>query len=853
MSKKAKRLVVNQSMQAPRWGLSQLSLAMALGLSGQAVAQGESTKGIPLLAYNTAFIQGLGQPEDLKQFIDGNSVLPGTYRVDIHVNRTLSGRQDVMFEQRSGGEVSPCLTFEMLRNLGLDMDALINAGKLDANPAPTTCIDLKAAIPEANVDYESNLLRLNINVPQASMSRASRGYVDAALWDEGVTAAFSNYSLSGSRRKTDSRNNDAMFLNMRNGVNIGPWRLRNESSYSDSTYGKGEFNSNRNYAQRDITSLKSQLTLGETYTNSDIFDSVRFRGAQLGSDLAMLPESERGYAPVIRGVANSNATVEVRQNGYVLYNTNVSAGPFELTDIYPTGSNGDLEIVITEADGQVRTFTQAFASLPVMTRKGTYRYSLDVGQYDDQREDSEKPLLGTGNLVYGLTDDVTVFGGVMLSDGFSAANGGAGFNTPLGAVSLDVTQSSSKTRQGDNAGQSARFLYSKTLSDTSTTFTLAGYRYSTEGYRTLDEHVEDDRREVWNQPRGRARSKFNLTVNQSLGRELGSLYLSASDQDYWNLTGRTRTLQAGYNGHWESVNYSLNLSHTRYADNFSRGYNLSTTRDTDTQVSVSVSFPFGSESRAPRANLYATHDSNGSSTRGSVSGYVAGRDDLTYSVGGGRTATGETSGEANISAKTPYANVGASYSQGSNYKTVNVSARGSVVAHGGGINFGQPVGETFTLAEVENTAGVKVGNYAGIKTAGNGYAIIPNAQPYRGNWVNLNTQDLGADVDLESTSQQVIPRRGAITKASFKAKTGRRLEARFSQANGEKVPFGAVVEDEAGRQLAIVDPQQAALVLLEKPEGLLKVKWGEKACSAAYSLTETKAGENYQSQTLTCQ
>lgn len=853
MRKKTEHPMVNKGVQAPHWRLSKLSLAMTLVFSGQTFAQGESAQDMPLLAYNTAFIQGLGQPEDLKQFIEGNSVLPGSYRVDIHVNRTLSGRQDVMFEQRTGGEVSPCLTFEMLRNLGLDMEALISTGKLDGNLAPTTCIDLKATIPEANVYYEPNLLRLNVNVPQASMSRASRGYIDPNLWDEGVTAAFSNYSLSGSRRTSDSFTSNSMFLNMRNGVNVGPWRLRNESSYSDSTYSKGEFNSNRNYAQRDITSLKSQLTLGETYTNSDIFDSVRFRGAQLGSDLAMLPESERGYAPVVRGVANSNATVEVKQNGYVLYNTNVSAGPFELTDIYPTGSNGDLEVVITEADGQVRTFSQAFASLPVMTRKGTYRYSLDVGQYDDLLEHSEKPLLGTGNLVYGLTDDVTVFGGVMLSDGFSAANGGAGFNTPLGAVSLDATQSSSKTRLGDNTGQSVRFLYSKTLADTSTTFTLAGYRYSTEGYRTLGEHVDDDSREIAGQVRGRARSKFNLTVNQSLGRDLGSLYLSASDQDFWNLTGRTRTLQGGYNGHWQSLNYSLNLSHSRYADSARQGYNKGFTRDRDTQVSLSVSFPFGSEARAPRANLYAAHDSNGSSTRGSVNGYVAGRDDVTYSVGGGKTASGETSGEGNISAKTPYANVSAGYSQGSDYKTVNLSARGSVVAHGDGINFGQPVGETFTLAEVEGTPGVKVGNYAGIKTAGNGYAIIPNAQPYRGNWVNLNTQDLGADVDLESTSQQVIPRRGAITKASFKAKTGRRLEAIFSQANGVKVPFGAVVENEAGQQLAIVDPQQTALVLLEKNEGSLKVKWGETSCLAAYSLSEAKAGDNYQSQTLTCQ
>lgn len=841
---------VNRSI--PHWRLSRLSLAITLGFSGQAFAESEVKKDFPLLAYNMAFVHGLGEPEDLKQFIEGNSVMPGTYRLDVYANRSLIARQDITFERSSDGEVRPCLTYEMLKNFGIDMDSLKESGKLDPEMSQSACIDLKSVIPEANIEYEQNLLRLHINVPQASMTRSSRGYINPELWDEGVSAAFSNYSLNTGRRNTDSGTTDSLSLNMRNGINVGPWRLRNESTYTDNSNRSGEFSSNRNYAQRDITSLKSQLTLGETYSDADIFDSVRFRGVSLGSDQAMLPESERGYAPVVRGVANSNASVEVKQNGYVIYSTYVSAGPFEITDIYPSGSNGDLEISITEADGQVRTFTQTFASLPVMTRKGNFRYSLDVGQYDSFRDENEQPLFGTGNLVYGLTDDVTVFGGLMASDGYSAVNGGAGFNTRLGALSVDATQSQSDSKQGDNKGQSIRFLYSKTVPDTNTTFTLAGYRYSTEGYRTLDEHVDSNSLDIGDRPTGRARSKFNLTVNQRLGLRAGTVYLSASDQDYWNLSGRTRTLQAGYSGAWDKLNYSLNVTHSRYADNYSHRYGQNSGKDRDTQVTLSVSFPLGDEARSSRVSFNATHDKTGTGTRGNVSGYVAGRDDVNYLVGAGRTASGESSGEASITAKTPYATVGAGYSQGSSYDNVTLSARGSVVAHGGGINFGQPIGETFALAEVEDTPGVQVGNYAGVRTGGNGYAIIPNAQPYRTNWVNLNTRDLGADIELETTSQQIIPRRGSITKAKFKAKSGIRLEAVFNSLSGSKVPFGAVVENEEGQQLAIVDPRQTALVLLEKPEGELKVKWGKQSCMAAYSLTDLKSGENYQTQTLSC-
>ncbi|NUU38979.1 fimbria/pilus outer membrane usher protein [Pseudomonas sp. C2B4] len=804
------------------------------------------------VTFNTSFIQGRGQPVDLKQFIEGNSVLPGTYRVDIYVNRNLSGRQDITFQQQDNGDVTPCLTLSMLRQYGVDLDKLVAEGTLSADADTGSCVDVKALIPEFSSEYEPNVLRLHLGVPQAMMSRLSRGYVDPALWDEGVTAAFTDYSLNASRRKNDYATTDSLAANFRTGLNIGPWRLRNESSYSKGSDTPGVFNSNRNYAQRDITSLRSQLTLGQTYSDSEIFDSVRYKGAQLSSDLGMLPDSERGYAPVIRGVANSNATVEVKQNGFNLYTTTVSSGPFELTDIYPSGSNGDLEIVITEADGEVRTFTQAFASLPILVRRGSWRYSLDVGQYDSLNDEGNSPFFSAGNLVYGLTDNTTTFGGLMFSDGFSAANLGVGFNTPAGAISVDGTQSNSTSQLGRNTGQSLRFLYSKTLNLTGTTFTLAGYRYSTEGYRTFSEHVDDNTRELNEQPKGRAKSRFNLSANQVLGDGYGSLYVSASDQTYWNLPGQTRTFQAGYSNYWKRANYSFDITHTKFADNQSAFSGQGSSRSSDTQATFSISFPLGDDGRAPRANFSAANDSSGTSSRANVSGYVAGRDDLNFSVGASRGVTGTYSGDAQVSAKTPYANLGAGYSQGDSYKSGNLSARGSVVAHAGGINFGQSVGETFVLAEVENTPGVQVGRYAGVKTGSNGYAVIPNAQPYRGNFVNLNTQDLGAEIELESTSQQVIPRRGSITRATFKAKSGMRLEATFNYLNG-KVPFGAVVEDESGLQLAVVDPRQTALLLVEKTEGTLRVKWADQSCTAQYVMSEKVAGENYQSKVLSCQ
>jgi outer membrane usher protein len=792
--------------------------------------------------FNTAFIQGTDQPADLSTFLQGNSVVPGTYRVDVYVNRTLTGRRDIQFVANPvSGAIEACLTLEMLRQFGMNTDDLKGS-----SPAPDACFDLPANVEFAHVEYQPASLRLSISIPQSLMSRSARGYVPPELWDEGETVGFVNYSFSGARRTRGNQTQDQYYLGLRNGLNLGAWRLRNESSL---VYGDAQpyrFRSNRTFVQRDISALKSQLTLGETFTDSQVFDSVRFIGATLASDDGMLPDSERVYAPVIRGIAETNATVEVRQNGFMLYSGNVSPGPFEISDIYPSGSNGDLEITVVEADGRKRVFVQAYASLPIMVPKGALRYSLAAGQYDSNDEHGEGPNFASTTLIYGLTERVTAAGGVQIAEDYQAGNVGAGVNTGVGAVSLDLTQSLSQQRRERYSGQSLRVRYANTLDLTNTTLAVAGYRYSTDRYRTLDEHVEA--RHAGNRTtsaRAKDRVEFNLT--QALPEQSASLSLTGSEQRYWDSAGKTRQFYLSWNAAWRSLSYSLSVERNQTVE---RGGDS----QTDNRIALTLSLPLGDSPGASRAFLNAVRDSAGDyDMQTGLNGQVFDDRNTFYSVQAGHDNRSGSAGFGKLSTATAYGRFDAGYGQGRDYRALSVGASGSMVAHAGGVNFGQPLGDTFALVEVKDVGGAKLSNFSNVETAGNGYAILPYAQPYRANWVSLDTRGLGADVELENAVTQVVPRRGAVPLVSFKTSVGRRVQFELLRADGSPIPLGAVVEDESGKLLAAVDPGSRALVLSEQDSGELRVRWGDQQCRARFDLPARNPQRTYDRVKVVCQ
>lgn len=828
---------------------SKLALAISLALPSMAL-HAKSPEPLPadalqVASFNTTFLKGAPSAVDLQSLLQANSVVPGNYRVDLYSNEVLVGRKDIDFiRNQQTGNVEPCLNIELLHLLGIDLAKLVEQGVLDPDGADT-CYDLPTLIDQATLRYDSTRLRLNASIPQIAMLKGRRGYVDPALWDNGVSAAFINYQFNTNRNRDDYGRRTFNNLGLRNGINLGAWRLRNESNYRTGTGQRSSFTSNRTYLQRDVTSLQGQLTLGEIYSDAHLFDSVRYRGIKLATDEAMRADSERGYAPIIRGVAETNATVEIRQNDYILYSTTVAPGPFEINDIYPTGSNGDLEITIIEADGRRRVSLQAFSSLPTMVREGQLNYSLSAGEFNSNGDDLKKPAFVSATAAYGLSSNLTAIAGTQATQDFNAVSLGAGRNTPIGAVSVDVTHSNSRIRGLSARGNSLRALYSKTFTGTDTSFTLAAYRYSTEGYRTLSDHVQELSLGVPSTS-GRSKIRTDLTVNQTLGqRKYGSLYISASDERYWD-RGGSRSLSAGYSNGWRDVSYNFSVSQTR---------NIGTTgpSNDDTQINLSVSFPLGSRPRAPRAYLSNSHNDNGDNTQLGVHGYLSEDGDTSYSVQGSRNSGGDNSASVNLNSRTSLAEIGLGYSKGRNYTSENLTLSGSVVAHAGGINLGQPLGETFALVEVPEISGVGVSNFSGVSTGYNGYAVVPNAQPYRTNWITLDTRNLGGDIEIDNATQQIVPRRGAVVLARFQGSKGYRVQFELFDSQGQPIPFGASLEDANGKQLAISDPSGRALALVEEEQATLTIKWSGKQCSAAYALPPQDKSSNYQRYRLNCQ
>lgn len=258
---------------------------------------------------------------DLSRFERGQKITPGVYRVDIVLNQTMVDTRNVNFVEITPEKgIAACLTTESLDAMGVNTDAFPAFKQLDKQ----ACAPLAEIIPDASVTFDVNKLRLEISVPQIAIKSNARGYVPPERWDEGINALLLGYSFSGANSihsSSDSDSTDSYFLNLNSGVNLGPWRLRNNSTWSRSSGQTAEWKNLSSYLQRAVIPLKGELTVGDDYTAGDFFDSVSFRGVQLASDDNMLPDSLKGFAPVVRGIAKSNAQITIKQNGYTIYQT----------------------------------------------------------------------------------------------------------------------------------------------------------------------------------------------------------------------------------------------------------------------------------------------------------------------------------------------------------------------------------------------------------------------------------------------------------------------------------------------------------------------------------------------------
>lgn len=766
--------------------------------------------------FDRSLLPSGSQAQDLSRFERGQVVLPGVYRLDLYVNDRWVGRADVRFAAPSPqASARPCFDRVLLERLGIGLDG-IDPALRQRLAAPRACLALDEVVPQARVAFDQGDLRLDLSVPQADMTRAPRGYVAPEFWDEGMTAALLNYNFNAFRFRNAGHSQEQAYLGLNAGLNIGAWRARYDTAATWQSGHGSHWQKIRAYLQRDLPSLGAQMVVGDTYTDGELFDALSLRGVQLYTDERMLPQSQRGYAPVVRGVARGNAQVRIRQNGALIYQAAVSPGPFVIDDLYPTGYGGDLEVTVTEADGSQQRFEVPYASVQRLLRPGASRFTAVAGTLRDSAL-AAHPFVVQGTYQRGFGHGLTLYGGVNGSRGYAALLGGTAINTRYGAWSLDLTGTTARLPGAARRdGRSLRLSYSKMLTATDTRLALAAYRYGSRGYldlRTAEQLRDYQRRGLDASRVLRQRSRFDLNLSQPLGEDGGSLYVTGSLLSYWNRGGHDTQVQAGYQGSAGPVAFSLSAARIR--DAFGRA---------DNQVYLNVSVPLGSTTNAPSLTLSATRDSQGADQQQAMLTGSAG-DDQRFTYGATLSHAERNAVSVDGGYRSPYATFSAGHTEGDGYAQSSLGVNGALLVHRGGITFGQQTGGTTGLVHAADAAGARVLNGAGVRVDGRGYALVPYLTPYARTEVQIDPSGLPVDVQLESTTQSAVPTAGAIVPIEFRTSDLRTAIFRARIAGGGTLPFGASVEDAKGDPIGVVAQAGRIFARGVDARGSLVVRW----------------------------
>lgn len=782
---------------------------------------------VQAMEFETGFLRSEAAAAALASLSESADLPSGDYVFEVSLNGQALGQHALPLE-RTGRGWQVCLPLPLLEDAGVNRAALPASALVSE-----ACVDLEQAIEGSQVTVDTRSLTVAVSVPQIAMHRRLVGATDPQTWDSGITAGFVNYQASSRQTRHRRGGDDAqrdLYLNA--GVNLGGWRLRTTQAFSDGDQQTRRWQRLNTYAQRDISALRGNLTVGELFTQGDTFQSVPLRGVQLASEMDMLPDVLQAYSPVIRGVAQSRAKVEVHRDGYLLYTTYVTPGPFELDDLSVSGS-GELEVSVIEEDGQVTRFTQPYSTLSNLLREGVWRYSAAVGRYAPAYANTDSPLLAQASLARGLPGNWTLYGGGLTASFYRAGQLGVSRDFGAwGALSFDTTYASTTAGSAnpDSQGMSYAARYGKGF-DTGTQLRFAGYRYSTEGYRDFNEAVAE-RSSSWLR-HGSRRSRLEGALYQSLGTRT-SFSLSLSREDYWGSSYQRKQLQANLSTVWKDIGINTYLSQS--FDERNRQYR---------QWGLSASVPLGGYRTSATFNVQRSGERT--TQRASLAGY---HEDLRLSYRASVAQNERNSRDGSLSAtyQGTNANVGAAISQGADYRSVSLNANGALVFHPGGVIAAPQVSETFAIVEVPGIEHVGLRGGTG-RTNADGYAVASSLRPYRRNTVSLDTAELGPDVLIDNGTQQVTPRRGAVVKATFSGRQVIRLLLTARLPNGDKLALGTELLDERGATVGTIGQGGQALLEGTGQALTLMARWednGLQRCQLRLDPQAARSQEGYQ-------
>lgn len=737
---------------------------------------------------------------DLSQFSRKGFILPGTYTLGINLNANTLPERQVHFypAEDDANQTVACITPEMVSQLGLKESALTDLSWWHNQQ----CLKLES-IKGMEVRGDLGKSALFISIPQAYLEYSSPYWDPPARWEEGITGALFDYNLNlQTLQQKGAGGGSATNLsgNGTSGANFDAWRVRADwqTRYDRRNGSHHEANTrswdwSRFYAYRALSKIGAKFIMGEDYLNSAIFDSFRFTGLSLVSDDNMLPPNLRGYAPEVSGVANSNAKIIISQQGRIIKEVQVAAGPYRIQDL-DSAVSGNLDVRIEEQDGSVKQYQVSTATIPYLTRPGQVRFKTAVGKPSDWKHRVDGPVFAASELSWGISNGWSLYGGGMGGEDYNAFSVGVGRDLlAFGALSSDVTMSQAKIPSRDTQrGGSYRLSYAKRFEQTGSQVTFAGYRFSDSGFRSMAEYLDSRDGDITT---GRSKEMYTLSLNQQFESLNLTAYVNYNHQTFWNQPANDR--------------YDLSLS--RYFD-LGRFRNLSLSltayrnklnNTNDDGMYMSLSLPWGESGTVSYNGSYTKGDN-----RQSASYYSRLDDADSYQVSAGVARQGaDLSGYYTHNGTLAKVNSSASYREGQ-HSALGVALQGgaTLTTKGGALHRTNILGGTRMLVDTDGVAGVPVGSYGNpVYTNRFGKAVVSDISSYYRNSVRINIDKLADNVEASQSVAQGTLTEGAIGYRNFNVISGEKAMAVIRLADGSSPPFGAIVLNTKKQETGIVN------------------------------------------------
>ena len=721
------------------------------------------------VTFDTDILKSRGLGADLNHyFAEAPRFLPGTHSVSVKVNGKERGTAAVRFSE----DGTMCVDNDFLEFAGL-MPVPIKANE--------TCHDIRSDYAQAVINALPNQEAVELYMPQEALNSLS---ADVKNFQHGGTAGMLNYSLFSTKSDysgNDSSSNRYSQASLEAGFNAMDWSLRSRYILTDDD-GSRNAESIYTYAEHVFVPQRLTMQVGEINAMSDVLSGVPITGVQLMPTSGLQKDSS-GVS--VSGIARtSQARVEVRQSGRLIFNTLVPAGPFTLNDVPMVRNNVDLDVTVVESDGSTSHFIVPAASVKSRNLSRPNGLTVSAGQVRSIESDYSNPLVVNVSDGWRILPGMNLLASGVMAENYQAAGARAEFMVTDG-WNVSASMAASKATFGDSDNGIKNELQSDYSFTDNVGLSASAAHYSGD-YRELADAMDDDYQGYdnsysanirWSTPLAGAFSA-GLSYNQAAGEGEDSRYLLLS----WGKTFK----YASVNVNWQSAVGSTDDDQN------------------DDLLYINLSIPLGgSQSLSSYMRKQGDSTSYGLANSGSLG------ENTNYYISADRDdQSQENSFNGNINTNLHYTqlSVGGGTS-GDNQRNYNATLSGGIAMHKEGVTFSPySIKDTFAIARLsEPKAGVEITTPQGtVWTDRWGQAVIPGLTEWRNSRIEVDANKLPQSMTLANGTKYIAAAHGSVSEVSFKVLNSRRVMLRIKQADGKPLTKGLSVVDEKDNYVVTV-------------------------------------------------